>query len=174
MLRNRRQSQRVKLTFSAPQLWCRSCTCLLKQTGHRKVGISVPDLSEANVNDKSSRTDLYYTTTTSFLPTALHTLHIKSTHLLTVEALHLSDASSCEPQLQALAAAHLLQELLDPLHRPRPAQQRLRPPGSSQRLEYLQAGPETFLRKKGESASPLYCVCQYTFRTSCQYTATYE
>ena len=30
MLRNRRQSQRVKLTFSAPQLWCRSCTCLLK------------------------------------------------------------------------------------------------------------------------------------------------
>ena len=79
MLRNRRQSQRIKLTFSAPQLWCRSCICLLKQTGHRKVGISVPDLSEANVNYKSSGTDLYYMTTTSYLPTTLHRLHIKST-----------------------------------------------------------------------------------------------
>ena len=144
MLRNRRQSQRIKLTFSAPQLWCRSCICLLKQTGHRKVGISVPDLSEANVTDKSSRTDLYYTTTTSFLPTALHTLHIKSTHLLTVEVLHLSDASSYEPQLQALAAAHLLQDLLDPLHRPRPPHHRLLPPSSSQESRRLQAGAGNF------------------------------
>ena len=125
MLRNRRQSQRFKLTFSAPQLWCRSCTCLLKQTGHRKVGISVPGLSEAKMTDKSSRTDLYYTTTALFLPTTIHTLHIKSTHLLTVEALILSDASCYEPQLQALAAAHLWQDLLEPLHRPRPGQDRL-------------------------------------------------
>ena len=132
MLRNRRQSQRVKLTFSAPQLWCRSCICLWKQTGHRKVGISVPDLSEANVNDKSSRTDLYYTTTTSHLPITLHTLHIKSTHWLTLKALHLRDASSYEPQLQALAAARLLQDLLDPLSRPRPPQHRVLPPSSSQ------------------------------------------
>ena len=109
-------------------------TCLFQQTGHRKVGISVPDLYEANVNDKSSRTDLYYTTTTSHLPITLHTLHIKSTHLLTLKALHLSDASSYEPQLQALAAARLVQDLLDPLPRPRPAEQRLRLPSSSQAL----------------------------------------
>ena len=134
MLRNRRQSQRIKLTFSAPQLWCRSCICLLKQTGHRKVGISVPGLSEANVNYKSSRTDLYYMTTTSFLPTALHTLHNKSTHWLTLKALHLSDASSYEPPLQALAAAYLLQDLLDPLPRPRPPQHGLIPPSSSWRF----------------------------------------
>ena len=144
MLRNRRQSQRFKLTFSAPQLWCRFCICLLKQTGHRKVGISVPGLSEAKMTDKSSRADLYYTTTTSYLPTTLHTLHIKSTHLLTVKALTLSAASCCEPQLQALAAAHLLQDLLDPLHRPRPAQQRLRPPSSSQASRRLQAGAGNF------------------------------
>ena len=131
MLRNRRQSQRVKLTFSAPQLWCRSCTCLFQQTGHRKVGISAPDLSEAKMTDKSSRTDLYYTTITSYLPTTLHTLHNKSTHLLTVEALILSDASWCEPPLQALAAARLLQDLLDPLPRPRPPQHRLLAPNSS-------------------------------------------
>ena len=153
MLRNRRQSQRIKLTFSAPQLWCRSCICLLKQTGHRKVGISVPDLSEANVNYKSSGTDLYYMTTTSYLPTTLHRLHIKSTHLLTVKALTLRTASSYEPQLQALAAAHLLQDLLDPLHRPRPAEHRLRPPSSSASASPKRAGPETFLRKKGESGS---------------------
>ena len=144
MLRNRRQSQRVKLTFSAPQLWCRFCICLLKQTGHRKVCISVPGLSEANVNYKSSRTDLYYKTTTSYLPTTLHTLHIKSTHLLTVKALTLSAASCCEPQLQALAAAHLLQDLLDPLHRPRPAQQRLRPPSSSAGVSQREAGAGNF------------------------------
>ena len=82
--------------------------CLLKQTGHRKVGISVPGLSEAKMTDKSSRTDLYYKTATSYLPTTLHTLHIKSAHLLTVEGLVLSAASSYEPLLQALAAAHLL------------------------------------------------------------------
>ena len=144
MLRNRRQSQRVKLTFSAPQLWCRSCICLWKQTGHRKVGISVPDLSEAKMTDKSSRTDLYYTTTTSHLPITLHTLHIKSRHWLTVEALSLRDASWCEPPLQALAAARLLQDLLDPLHRPRPAQQRLRPPSSSASASPKRAGPGNF------------------------------
>ena len=104
-------------------------------------------MSEAKVNYKSSRTDLYYKTTTSYLPTTLHTLHIKSTHLLTVEALHLSDASSCEPQLQALAAAHLLQELLDPLHRPRPAQQRLRPPSSSQASRVCSLDLKTFEEK---------------------------
>ena len=144
MLRNRRQSQRIKLTFSAPQLWCRSCICLLKQTGHRKVGISVPDLSEANVNYKSSGTDLYYMTTTSYLPTTLHRLHIKSTHLLTVKALTLRTASSYEPQLQALAAAHLLQDLLDPLHRPRPPHHGLLPPSSSQESRRLQAGAGNF------------------------------
>ena len=144
MLRNRRQSQRVKLTFSAPQLWCRFCICLLKQTGHRKVGISVPGLSEAKMTDKSSRTDLYYTTTTSYLPITLHTLHIKSTHLLTVKALTLSAASCCEPQLQALAAAHLLQDLLDPLHRPRPAEHRLRLPSSSASASPKRAGPGNF------------------------------
>ena len=144
MLRNRRQSQRVKLTFSAPQLWCRSCTCLFQQTGHRKVGISVPGLSGAKMTDKSSRTDLYYKTTTSYLPTTLHTLHIKSTHLLTVEALILSAASCYEPQLQALAAAHLLQDLLDPLHRPRPAEQRLRLPSSSASASPKRAGPGNF------------------------------
>ena len=89
-------------------------------------------LSEANVNYKSSRTDLYYTATTSYLPTTLHRLHIKSTHLLTVKALTLRAASSYEPQLQALAAAYLLQDLLDPLHRPRPGQDRLLAPSSSQ------------------------------------------
>ena len=69
---------------------------------------AVSSLSEAKMTDKSSRTDLYYTTITSYLPTTLHTLHNKSTHLLTVEALILSDASWCEPPLQALAAARLL------------------------------------------------------------------
>ena len=89
-------------------------------------------LSEAKMTDKSSRTDLYYTTTTSYLPTTLHTRHNKSTHLLTVEALILSAASWCDPQLQALAAARLLQDLLDPLSRPRPPQHRVLPPSSSQ------------------------------------------
>ena len=91
------------------------------------------------MTDKSSRTDLYYTTTTSYLPITLHTLHNKSTHLLTVEALTRRDASSYEPQLQALAAAHLLQDLLDPLHRPRPGQDRLLAPSSSQAL--AESGP---------------------------------
>ena len=102
-------------------------------------------LSEAKMTDKSSSTDLYYRTTTSYLPTTLHTLHIKSAHLLTVEGLVLSAASSYEPLLQALAAAHLL----DPLPRPRPGQDRLLPPSSSQALAKRASKKFQVQRKKG-------------------------
>ena len=42
-------------------------------------------------------------------------------------ALILTAASCYEPQLQALAAVHLLQDPLGPLHRPRPAEQQSAP-----------------------------------------------
>ena len=64
-------------------------------------------------------------------------------------------------QLQALAAERLLQDLLDPLHRPRPGQDRLLALSSSEARRKKRLEVETFEGKKGESGSPLYCVCQY-------------